>query len=204
MGKATDAHFLTEDMKHVFTLVAVVLLLPLLLTGCSSDDSIEQAAEQSVEQFEAAGTQDMKNDALFVAEAASAAMLQLRLSEAASEKAVSPEAKELARQMQQDHQGLLTDLQNMVNQTMFVLPQELGNAHQKIYDEVNERTGIGFDLAYVRQVNKLHNNLLDRYSDIADNGNNMEVKMFASKQLPLIRQHKELAEKISDKIEDAR
>jgi putative membrane protein len=181
-----------------------VLFLPLLLTGCSSDDSIEQAAKQSAAQFEAAGIQDMENDALFIAEAASAAMLQLRLSEAATDKAVSPEAKKLAQQMQQEHQLLFTDLQNMVNQSMFVLPQNLGNAHQKIYDEVSERSGIGFDLAYVKQVNRLHDNLLDRYSDMADNGNNMEVKMFASKQLPLIREHKELAEKISDKIEDAR
>lgn len=190
-------------MKHLFTLFITTLLLA-LLTACSSDDSIELAANQSVQQFEAAGTQDMKNDALFVAEAASAAMLQLRLSETAAEKAVSPEAKELAQRMREDHQSVLTDLQNVAGQSMFVLPQELGNAHNKIYEDVNEQSGIGFDLAYVKEVNKLHNSLLDRYEDIADNGNNMEVKMFASKQLPLIREHKELAEKISDQIDNAR
>lgn len=191
-------------MRNIFTLNITILLACVLLTSCNSNDSIELAADQSTQQFEAAGVQNMKNDALFVAEAASAAMLQLRLSEAASEKAVSPEVKELAQRMQEDHQRILTDLQDMSGQSMFVLPQELGNSHQKVYDDVTERSGIGFDLSYVKEVNKQHDNLLDRYSDIADNGNDMEVKVFASKQLPLIRQHIELTDKISDQIESAR
>lgn len=191
-------------MKKIFTHSIAALCLSLMLFGCNSDDSIKQAANQSVEQFEAAGVQDMGNDALYVAEAASAAMLQLRLSEAASNKAVSPEVKQLAQRMQEDHQRILTDLQNLVDQTMFTLPQELGNAHQKTYDQVNDQSGISFDLSYVKEVNQLHDNLLERYADIADHGTNMEVKVFASKQLPLIREHIEMTNKIRDQIDSAR
>jgi len=190
-------------MKKLYTLVTIILLLPVLLVSCSSNDSIELAAEQSMQQFEAAGVQDMHNDALFIAEAGSIAMLQLQLSQAAAEKAVSPEIKELAQRMQTDHQQLLTEIQQLSEKSMFVLPQELGNAHQDIYKEVNEQAGIGFDLTYVREVNDLHELAFQRYSDMADNGVNMEVKMFASQQLPRIREHIELTEKISEQIESA-
>lgn len=191
-------------MKNSLTLTGTVLLFAVLMFSCNSNDSIELAAEHSTQQFEAAGVQNMKNDALFVAEAASAAMVQLRLSESAADKAVSPEVKELAQRMQEDHQRILTDLQNVASQSMFTLPQELGNSHQKIYEDVNERSGISFDLAYVKEVNGLHDQLIERYTDMADNGNDMEVKVYASKQLPLIRKHIELTEKISDQIESAR
>lgn len=186
-------------MKKIYTLT--MLLFSLLLVSCSSDDSIEQAADQSIQQFEAAGVQNMDNDALFIAEAGSNALLQVQLSESAAEKAVSPEVIELAQRMRDEHQQVLAELQSIADQSMFVLPQTLGNAHQKIYDEVHEQSGLGYDLTYVKEVNDLHEEVLDRYEDMADHGVNMEVKMFASKQLPLIRQHVEMTDKINDQIE---
>jgi len=172
-----------------------------MLAGCGSENSIEQAAEQSVQQFEAAGVQDMGNDALFIAEAASLAMLQIQLSESAAEKAVSPEVKELAQRMKEEHQQQLTELQNLAEQSMFVLPQELGTAHQEILESVNEQTGISYDLTYIKEVDSLHEQALNRYGDMAENGVSMDVKMYASKQLPLLRQHLEMTDTISDKIE---
>jgi putative membrane protein len=190
-------------MKKFFYFTSLMLLVSVLLVSCNSDDSIEQAADQSAQQFEAAGIQNMENDALFIAEAASNAMLQLRLSESATDKAVSPEVRELAHRMQKEHLQVLTELQNMADQTMFILPQELGKAHQKTFNEVHEMSGLGYDITYVKNMNSLHKNILDRYEDMAEHGVNMEVKMFASKQLPLIRQHIEMTEKISDQIESS-
>ena len=183
-----------------FTRCAALALLMFSGTGCSSNDSVEQAAEQSTQQFEAAGVQGMQNDALFMAEAASANMLQVQLGELALEKAVSPEVKELAEQFTEGQRQVVEDLQNIAAQRNFVLPTTLGTAHQEVYDQVSAESGIGFDLAYLKRMREEQSKLLDRYEDMAEEGQTMEVKQFASKQLPLLRQHLQKAEELEDRL----
>ncbi|MBD1398895.1 DUF4142 domain-containing protein [Pontibacter sp. JH31] len=189
-------------MTSRLTTYAACALLMLGSFGCAGDDSIEQAADQSTQQFEAAGVQGMKNDALFMAEAASANMLQVQLGELALERAVSPEVKEMAQEMTAGHRKVVEDLENIAVQGNFVLPTMLGSAHQKVYDEVSGETGIGFDLAYIKRIREEHESLLDRYEDMAENAKDMDVKQFASKQLPLLRQHLQKAEQLEDRVGD--
>jgi putative membrane protein len=185
-----------------FTVSAALILLALGSVGCSSNDSIEQAAEQSTQQFEAAGVQGMQNDALFMAEAASANMLQVQLGELALERAVSPEVKGLAEQMTAGHRQVVEDLQNIAAQRNFVLPTTLGTAHQEVYDQVSAESGIGFDLAYIKRIREEQSKLLNRYEDMAEEAQTMEVKQFASKQLPLLREHLQQAEELEDRLSD--
>lgn len=186
-------------MMRKFTLYLACALL-IGTASCGPGDSIEQAAAQSVEQFEAMGMQGMKNDALFVAEVTSANMLHVQLGELALEKAVSPEVKEMAQDMSNGHNRVMEDLQHIAVEREFVVPNQLGKAHQKVYDDVSAETGIGFDLAYIKRTREEHRSLLKRYEDMAENAKVMEVKQFASKQLPLLRQHLQKAEALEDRL----
>lgn len=187
--------------KHI--LAAVMLSTTLFVTACGSDDSIEQATEQSVQQFEAAGMQGMQNDALFMAEAASASMLEVQLGEAATQTAVSPEVRDLAQELVQSNQKMLNELQQIASESNFVLPSTLGARHHELYQEITAKSGIAFDLAYVNRLTGQQKELLDRYEDMAKNGKVMEVKQFASKQLPLLRQQLKMVEDLEETIENA-
>jgi putative membrane protein len=188
-------------MKRYLSYSMLFGVLLFTQVSCNSDDSIKAAAKQSVAQLEQTGVKNMQNDAIFVAEAASADMLYLQLSKEAITRGVSPEVKAMAQQMQEEHEQMLTELQELSSRANFVLPQTLGNAHKEIYEEVASKEGIAFDLAYIREVRHLHDELLDRYQDMAENGVSMEVKQYASRQLPLIRQHLEQAEALEKKIQ---
>lgn len=187
--------------KSILTVVTATALL--FTTACSSDDSIEQAAEQSVQQFEAEGVEGMRNDALFVAEAASTSLLEVQLGEAALNAAVSPEVRELAQELMQANQQMLNELQQIASQSNFVLPSTLGSRHHEIYQRVTDKTGIAFDLAYVDRLSDEHGEIIERYEDIAKNGQDMALKQYASKQLPLLRRHQQLIEELEDKIKNA-
>ncbi|RDV13850.1 DUF4142 domain-containing protein [Pontibacter diazotrophicus] len=187
--------------KTVLTVLSATALF--FTTACSPDDSIEQATEQSVQQFEAAGVEGMRNDALFVAEAASASLLEMQLGEAALDAAVSPEVRELAQEMMQANQQMLNELQQIASQSNFVLPTTLGSRHHDIYQEITAKTGIAFDLAYVNRLSDEQEEIIERYEDIAENGQAMELKQYASKQLPLLRRHQQLVEELEEKIKNA-
>ncbi|MFD2513837.1 DUF4142 domain-containing protein [Pontibacter locisalis] len=171
------------------------------LTGCDSEDSVELAKEQSVQQFEAVGIENMENDALFAAEAASANMLLVQLSEAAINRGVSPEVKNFAQRSENTHRQMNNELQEVASQTNIVLPQTLGKADQETYNDLMEKEGISFDVEFIRIMREQHKDLLRRYDDMAENGNSMEIKQFASRQLPLLRQHEEATERLEEKID---
>ncbi|TPE42676.1 DUF4142 domain-containing protein [Pontibacter mangrovi] len=187
-----------KSIPSVFALIAL-----LFATACSSDDSIEQAAEQSVQQFKEAGVQeDMRNDAIFVAEAASASMLQVQLGEAAAGMAVSPEVKGLAQEMVQAHQNMLNDLRNVADENNFVLPTTLGEAHHEVYQTVTEKSGISFDLSYLKHIVEQNEKLVDRYDDMASHAQVMALKQYASKQLPLLREHQQILERLENSLDN--
>jgi len=187
--------------RSILTILSAVALL--FTTSCASDDSVKQAADQSVQQFEAAGVQGMENDALFAAEAASASMLEVQLGEAALETAVSPEVKQMAQELVQANQQMLNELQQVATQANFVLPSTLGSRHHEVYQEITGKTGIAFDIAYINRLGEHHNELIERYEDMAENGQVMELKQYASRQLPLLRQHQQMVEELEDKINNA-
>ena len=186
--------------KSALTVLSAAALL--FTTACTPDDSVKLAVEQSVQQFEAAGVEGMENDALFAAEAASASMLEVQLGGAALEKAVSPEVKEIAQEMVQANQQMLNELQEVAMQSNFVLPSTLGSRHHELYEEITASSGIAFDLAYINRLAKQHNELVERYEDIAENGQVMELKQYASKQLPLLRQHQQTVEALEETIDN--
>ena len=193
--------FNRTTMERYLSIWVLFAGLLCLTASCNSNDSIKAATEQSIAQLKQAGQQNMENDALFVAESASANMLHLQLSQEAVARGVSPEVKSMAQQMQDAHEQMLTELQDLSAKDNLVLPQTLGNEHQEVYKEVTSKEGIAFDLAYIREVRYLHDKLLDRYEDMAEHGVSMDVKQYASRQLPLIKQHLEQAEALEKKIQ---
>ncbi|GAB3194367.1 hypothetical protein GCM10027293_02480 [Pontibacter aydingkolensis] len=154
-----------------------------------------------MQQFEAAGIENMENDALFAAEAASANMLLVQLSDAAINRGVSPEVKNFAQRAENTHRQMNNELEDVAWQTNIVLPQTLGNADQKTFDELMEKEGISFDVEFIRTMLDQHEDLLKRYDDIAENGTSMEVKQYASRQLPVLRQHTDAAQRLKEKID---
>ena len=181
----------------------------LLCTGCTPDDSVYQAIEQSKAQLQEsgmqnAGVQSMENDIRFAAEAASASLLQVQLGEMALDRAVSPEVKALAQRIVSDYKRIEEDLKAVATRKRFVLPTEPGKDHKEIIEMVSSQTGIAFDLAYMNQMVELHKKLVSKYEDAAEEGADIDIRTFASKQLPLLRQHRQMAESLEEKINNAR
>jgi putative membrane protein len=190
-------------------LSGVLFSVLFLSTGCTSDDSVYQAIEQSKAQLQEsgmqnAGVQSMEDDIRFAAESASASLMQVQLGEMALDRAVSPEVKALAQRIVSDHKRIEEDLKAVAEQRKLVLPSEPGKDHKEIIEMVSSQTGIAFDLAYMNQMVDLHKDLVKEYEQAAEEGADINIRTFASKQLPLLRQHRQMAEDMEEKINNAR
>ena len=66
--------------------------------------------------------------------------------------------------------------------------------HQKKLDELKAKSGKEFDRAMQLQA---HEEAVALFSDYARNGDNPDVKAWAAKTLPHLREHLEMAKKLS-------
>src|SRR5712671_2681649 len=77
------------------------------------------------------------------------------------------------------------------------LPTGLDAEHQKKLDELKAKSGKEFDRAYDQMQLQAHEEAVALFSDYARNGDNPDLKAWAAKTLPHLREHLEMAKKLS-------
>jgi putative membrane protein len=194
---------------------AILILSFFTVIGLSScdpspnrKDTKETTEAQNDANIEATAPTDsaahaQKEDAEDIAALASAGMMEVQLAKIALEKAVTPKVREFAQMMIDDHTKANKELEKIAMEKHIVLPVALMDKHQKVVNEVAEKTGKDFDKKYMNVMLDDHKEDVDKFQKIADKGNDSELKTFAAKTLPTLIHHREVAEqveKITDKL----
>jgi putative membrane protein len=76
------------------------------------------------------------------------------------------------------------------------LPTALDTQHQKMLDELKAKNGKDFDASYDQTQVKAHQDAVALFDAYAKGGDNSELKGWASRTLPHLREHLSLAEKL--------
>ena len=187
------------------TTIFNVVMSALLLTAvsCGNDgknDSTEIAEEQNEQQL--SGKED--DNAEFAVEAADGGLLEVQLGTLALTKAASPEVKQFAQMMVDEHTKANNELKSIAQQKNITLPTVMSNENQRTYDKLNEKTGAEFDKEYMDLMVKEHKDDIDDFEDQAQENENSELKSWASTKLPTLKQHLQEAERIQESLKNQR
>jgi len=136
----------------------------------------------------------------FATRAAQGGMAEVELGRLASQKAQNAEVKKFAQMMVQDHTNANTELKSLAGKKNITLPTALDAEHKAVMDKLQGLTGAEFDKAYMDAMVEDHEKTVDLFQAQADDGDDADVKAFAAKTLPKIRQHLEMAEKINGNL----
>ena len=104
--------------------------------------------------------------------------------------------------MVDDHTKPNNELKALAQQKNMTLPTTLGNENQRRYDNFNEKTGADFDKEYIDQMVKDHRDVIDDFEEQAEDGNDADLKSWASSKLTGLRHHLEEAERIQEALKD--
>jgi putative membrane protein len=129
----------------------------------------------------------------FVDKAASAGMAEVNLSKLAMDKGQSPEVKQFARKMVEDHTKANMELKQIAEKKNLKLPATMDEQHQKVYDRLAKLDGTEFDHEYMRTMAMDHDDATKLFKDQSQNGQDPELKSFAMKTLPIIEKHDDMA-----------
>lgn len=136
----------------------------------------------------------------FVTEAANSDMLEIAAAKVAQQKGNSEE-KKFAAQMITDHTKTSADIKQLIDSGVVSaeLPKALNAASQSKLDKLNNVGAEEFAATYDPMQVAAHEDAVSLFERYAKGGDNAKLKDWASKTLPALRHHLEMAQQIENK-----
>jgi putative membrane protein len=184
--------------------ILCLVMSGLMFTWVSCGDGRKDSTEAAEDQNERTVDNKQEDDAEFAVEAADGGLLEVQLGTMALTKASSPEVKKFAQMMVDEHTTANNELKALAQQKNITLPTTLGNEHQRKLDNFNDKTGADFDKEYIDLMVKDHKEDIDEFEDEAEEGNDAEIKSWASGKLTALRHHLQEAERIQELLKDSK
>ncbi len=116
-------------------------------------------------------------------------MAEVELGKVAVEKASGDAAKQFAQKMIDDHSKANEELKQLAAKESISVPDALDSKRQSRIDKLSKLSGADFDRAYIKDQVQGSSERCSRVPDRGQNGNDLEVKGFASKTLPVLEEH---------------
>ncbi|HEU5080813.1 MAG TPA: DUF4142 domain-containing protein [Opitutaceae bacterium] len=131
------------------------------------------------------------HDSSFVEKAAKSGMAEVDISKIAAERSTNPQVKEFAQMMVSDHGNANTELTALAGTKGVTLPMDKTNV-----EKWSQRSAKDFDQEYMDKMVKDHEDAVSLFEKEAKNGDDMDLKAFASKTLPTLQAHYAKAKEI--------
>ncbi|RZK37357.1 MAG: DUF4142 domain-containing protein [Pedobacter sp.] len=186
--------------------LCLITLAAFTFQSCSSEnkdsketaDSLNEAKDTTTNTTATGGIGVVEADAEFATKAAVMGMAEVELSKLALEKSTHAKIKEFATMMVNDHGMANEELKTIAMGKNISLPATLDEDHQKMWNDLNGKTGKDFDKKYVDDMIDGHQKTLDLLEKQAKDGEDAELKTFAGKTAPVVRAHLDQIKKIKD------
>jgi putative membrane protein len=133
----------------------------------------------------------------FIKEVAISDMFEIESNKLAQDKGTAAE-KMFASQMVTDHTKTSSELKSLVSggKVSAQIPTELDSAHRSKLDKLKGLTGKGFSASFTDMQVDAHKDAVSLFERYAKGGDNAELKNWASKTLPALQHHLDMAQKL--------
>jgi putative membrane protein len=139
-------------------------------------------------------------DKKFVMEAAMGSMAEVEMGRLATEKASSSDVKSFGQRMVDDHSKANDELKALASQKGIMVPAEMSPKHKAMKDQLSALSGDAFDRAYMKMMVKDHTKDVAEFQKASTKGKDGDIKGFASKTLPTLQGHLQMARDVAGKV----
>ena len=127
-------------------------------------------------------------DAQFLKKTTEDNLAEVELATLASSKSQNEQVKTYASKLLTDHQEAQTEVQSIATKKTVTLPTEPPAAKKALKDRLSKLDGAAFDKAYVAEMVKDHKQAITAFERAAKSAD-PDVKVFAEKTLPALKDH---------------
>jgi putative membrane protein len=135
----------------------------------------------------------------FVEKVAMSDMLEIQSSQLALSRSPDADTKPFAEKMLKDHNQTSVELKSLVEsgKVNAKLPTAMDSEHLKKLDELKAKSGKDFHAAYDRMQMEAHEQAVALFEQYARNGDNADLKTWAARTLPHLKEHLAMAKRLS-------
>jgi putative membrane protein len=137
----------------------------------------------------------------FVKDASVGNEFEVQSSRLALQKSQNDEIKKFAQQMVMDHTKAAEALKASLSSAPDAdveMPSghKLDRTHSKLLQKLSQASGADFDKLYVKDQLKAHNDAVYLFKSYSEDGDNPQIKDFATQTLPTLQEHQQYITKI--------
>jgi len=134
-------------------------------------------------------------DRQFAEKAAMGGAAEVQGGQMAQQMANNEQVKQFGSRMVEDHSKANDELKQIALGKGMELPSQPDAKSQKAMDSMKKKSGTGFDRAYMDDMVADHKKDIADFEKEAKSGKDPEIKAFAAKTLPTLREHLKMAQK---------
>lgn len=139
-------------------------------------------------------------DKEFVSNAGMAGLAEVQMGNLALQNASHADVKAFAQRIVTDHTRANEELQQLTATKGLALPAQLDGEHKASLDHLTSLSGSAFDKAYMEHMVADHGKAVTLFETAANSAEDADIKAFASKTLPALREHATLAGQVASKV----
>lgn len=146
------------------------------------------------------GTRLSAGDIQFVHNATEGNYAEVQLGKLAKDKGSNQAVKDFGQQMVTDHGKANDDLKTVADNKKITVNDKMNAKDQALYDRLSKLSGAQFDRAYMRAMVKDHEADVSEFRKESDRAKDAHVRGFASKTLPTLEHHLQMAKDAEMKL----
>lgn len=144
-----------------------------------------------------------RGDRKFVEHAAQGGMFEVQAGQLAVSRASNPQVKAYAQRLVDDHSKGNNELTQIANAKGVELPAAPKRSDRREIEKLAKKTGGDFDKEFVKNAVKDHKKDIKEFEKAAKDVKDPDLKAFAEKTLPVLRDHLAQAEALEKSRNDA-
>lgn len=171
--------------------IYAIMLAPLAWMACNNDDN------------DNAGKKSLNNtDQVFVENAATSNMAEIEIGKVAVTKATDSLVRSFAQKMIDDHTQAQNELQGIANDFNGVdWPADMGQSNMSVKAQLDSAdAGFSFDTLCLGTQIRMHQNAQTTYQTATTTTTETRVRSYASKYLPYIQEHLNVADSLKTQL----
>jgi putative membrane protein len=133
-------------------------------------------------------------DRNFLMDAAMGGLMEVELGRIAAQQGMSDAVKQFGQRMVDDHSKANSELMSLASSKGITLPTTLDEKHREHVTKLSGMSGEEFDRAYGRMMVTDHRKDVSEFEKQSTRGTDADLKAFATKTLPTLQEHLQMAE----------
>jgi putative membrane protein len=143
-------------------------------------------------------------DQQFLQQAARAGTAEVTLGALATERASSPEVQQFGQRMVTDHTKANEELMALAQTKGISVSATMDEQHQETAETLSKMQGSDFDREFMRHMVMDHEKAVQLFSTASQESKDADIKAFATKTLPTLQTHLQMARQLTQQQEMSR